>query len=109
MYKIKKKDEGQQNFLGHMYVCAAIQSTDKCLTGIWHPTTGKGAKEETIQNTNVIDYFAKLIGAKGTKLPKAAVNAVKERGIYKDVVSDEEESQTTSESEQQGDDANDSN
>ena len=91
------------------HVCAAIQSTDKCLTGIWHPTTGKGAKEETIQNTNVIDYFAKLIGAKGTKLPKAAVNAVKERGIYKDVVSDEEESQTTSESEQQGDDANDSN
>ena len=41
------------------------------------------------------------------------MNAVKERGIYKvqssDVVSDEEESQTTSESEQQGDDATDSN
>ena len=89
------------------HVCAAIQSTDKCLTGIWHPTTGKGAKEETIQNTNVIDYFAKLIGTKSTKLPKAAVNAVKERGIYKvqssDMESAEEESQSASESEQQDD------
>ena len=92
-----------------MYVCAALQSTDKCITGIWHPTTGKGAKEETILNTNVIDYFEKLIGPKGTKLPKAAVNAVKERGIYKvEESGDEEESQSTSESEQQGDDANSS-
>ena len=92
------------------HVCAAIQSTDKCLTGIWHPTTGKkGAKEETVKNTNVIDYFSKLIGTKSTKLPKAAVNAVKERGIYKvEEGGDEEESQSTSESEQQGDDANSS-
>ena len=90
---------------------AALQSTDKCLTGIWHPTTTKkvkGAKEETVKNTNVIDYFSKLIGAKNTKLPKAAVDAVKERGIYKvqssEMESAEEESQSASESEQQDDD-----
>ena len=65
------------------------------------------SKEETVKNTSVIDYFSKLIGAKSTKLPKAAVNAVKERGIYKDQSSDmesaEEESQSASESEQQDD------
>ena len=109
VYKIKKKDEDQETFLGQMFVCAALQSTDKCLTGVWHPTTTKkGATGETVENTNVIDYFSKLIGAKNTKLPKAAVDAVKERGIYKvqssEMESAEEESQSASESEQQDDD-----
>ena len=91
LYKIKNKDEDNQTFQGSMYQCSAVQSTDKCLTGIWHALTGKaGKKLETIQNTSVIDYFPKLIGAKGTKLPKAPVNAVKERCIYKDEMSDEE-------------------
>jgi hypothetical protein len=109
LYKIKNKDEDNQTFQGSMYQCSAVQSTDKCLTGIWHVLTGKaGKKLETIQNTSVIDYFPKLIGAKGTKLPKAPVNAVKERCIYKDEMSDEEaESGEESESdrEQENEDA----
>jgi len=105
LYKIKNKNEDNQTFQGSMYQCSAVQSTDKCLTGIWHALTGKaGKKLETIQNTSVIDYFPKLIGTKSTKLPKGPVNAVKERCIYKDEMSDvEPESGEESESEENED------
>jgi hypothetical protein len=86
--KIMSVDKDNKTFEGRKLQCTKNAASAECLekNAAWNE---HGKKTETCEGSCVIVYLPKL--NRGGKLPRAAINAITERGVFEELADGEDE------------------
>jgi len=105
--KIMTVDKDNKTFDGKKLQCTKDATTAECLekNAAWNEHGKKNT--ETCEGSCVIVYLKKL--NKGCKLPQAAINAIKERGVFEEVGEDEPDDDNDNDDDDDDDDDDDEN